>query len=106
MLNKIAIAGAAAAASLLMSSAALAATAFSTTSLNVRSGPGTGYAVVDRLYAGEQVTVDRCVPGYRWCHVDTAAGADGWVSAASLRDAQRRPLNQFAFNANIPQLRF
>jgi uncharacterized protein YraI len=106
LLNKIAIAGGTAAIGfLLFSSTALAATAYPTTSLNVRSGPGTGYAVVNRLSPGERVNVDRCIPGFRWCHVQ-ASGADGWVSSAYLRDTRSRPLNQFAFSLNIPQLGF
>ena len=32
----------------------------STVSLNVRSGPSTGYGVVDTLYAGEDVDVREC----------------------------------------------
>ena len=46
--------------------AALAAEA--TSSVNVRSGPGTGYAIVDTLSAGETVDIDRCV-GSGWCYV-------------------------------------
>ena len=60
---------------------ALAATAIST--VNVRSGPGTGYSVVDTLRAGEQVDVDRCTSG--WCYVEKS-GPDGWVSARYLSD--------------------
>jgi hypothetical protein len=106
LLAKIMFGGVAAIAGLAATStAALSATAFSSTALNVRSGPGANYAVVDRMNAGERVNVDRCIPGFRWCHVQRN-GADGWVSAAYLRDTQRRPLNQFAFNLNIPQLGF
>lgn len=60
---------------------AFAAEAMSTTSLNVRSGPGPGYRVVDVLHPGERVDVDRCVGS--WCFV-THPGPDGWVSANYL----------------------
>lgn len=60
---------------------ALAATV--TSSVNVRSGPGTNYAVVDTLRAGEEVDVDRCSGS--WCYVEKP-GPDGWVSSRYLSD--------------------
>lgn len=48
--------------------AAYAAPMQSTTSLNVRSGPSTGYPVIYTLYAGQQVEVDFCGSG--WCKLD------------------------------------
>jgi uncharacterized protein YraI len=105
MLNRIAIAGVAAAAGLLMSSAAVAAPAIAETNVNVRAGPGTNYPTVDRMRAGERVNVDRCLPGFRWCHVQRN-GADGWVAATTLRDFQQRPFERYAFSFNIPQLGF
>lgn len=53
-----------------------------TTDLNVRSGPGTGYAVVDTLHAGEVVTMSNCQPN-NWCYI-THPGPDGWVSGSYL----------------------
>ena len=68
--------------------ASLAATlaaqaAQSTVSLNVRSGPGTNYRVVDVLYQGETVDVEGCQSG--WCRINHS-GPDGWVSARYLTD--------------------
>jgi uncharacterized protein YraI len=63
-------------------SAAFAAPAQSTTALNVRSGPGTGYGVVDTLFAGENVEVTECVSN-GWCHIQHP-GPDGWVSSKYL----------------------
>jgi uncharacterized protein YraI len=60
---------------------AYAAAAFATGSVNVRSGPGTGYRVVDQLNRGEQVDVRGCQGN--WCRV-VKAGPDGWVSASYL----------------------
>jgi len=51
------------------------------TTLNVRSGPGTGYRVVDVLYRGESVDVAGCRPG--WCYISTPR-AKGWASAGYL----------------------
>lgn len=55
----------------------------STTSLNVRSGPSTGYGVVDVLRPGEQVRVTRKSGG--WCYLDKS-GQNGWASCSYLTD--------------------
>lgn len=63
----------------LTAGAAFAAVA--TSSVNVRSGPGTGYGVLDQLYAGERVAVTDRNGG--WCEV-SRPGPNGWVSCAYL----------------------
>ncbi|MGV3491753.1 MAG: SH3 domain-containing protein [Devosia sp.] len=65
--------------------AAQAATAYASSTVNVRSGAGTGYAVVDVLRPGQRVEVDYCRGS--WCYVEKS-GPDGWVSARYL-DADR-----------------
>lgn len=52
--------------------------------LNVRTGPGTGYAAFDVLRPGENVRVIRRSGG--WCYV-AKAGRDGWVSCRYLTDS-------------------
>lgn len=64
---------------------AAAQAAQSTVSLNVRSGPSTSYGVVDVLYAGENVDVERCRGG--WCEI-SHSGPDGWVSARYLTNIE------------------
>lgn len=64
-----------------MTAVSLAVSAVATGDVNVRRGPGTGYAIVDQLYDGEDVDVDRCTGG--WCWVEHP-GRDGWVSARYL----------------------
>ena len=61
--------------------AALAAPAVATSNVNVRSGAGTGYGVVDVLRRGESVDIDYCRGS--WCFVEKS-GPDGWVSASYL----------------------
>jgi hypothetical protein len=61
--------------------AAMAAPASATANVNVRSGPGTGYGVVDVLRRGERVDVQNCRGS--WCFVEKR-GPDGWVSANYL----------------------
>lgn len=81
-LNKKLIAGALAGLALLVTTAtAFAAPAIATGNVNVRSGPGTGYARVDTLRRGEQVDVQYCRGS--WCYVEKR-GPDGWVSANYL----------------------
>ena len=52
-----------------------------TGSVNVRTGPGTGFAIVDRLQTNQVVQVRQCQSN--WCYVEKA-GPDGWVSASFL----------------------
>lgn len=71
------------AAGLLASTLTASATpAQSTTALNVRSGPGTSYGVVDTLTPGEQVEVNECATN-GWCYIEHS-GPDGWVSSNYL----------------------
>lgn len=82
----IAVAAAAAAVFL---PAAQAAPGVTTSNVNVRSGPGTGYAVVDTVTRGTRVDVQRCQGS--WCFVEKP-GPDGWISASFL-SAGGRPVN-------------
>lgn len=81
-LNKKLISAGFAALALLATSAAVsAAPAVATSNINVRSGPSTGYRVIDTLRRGERVDVQYCRGS--WCFVEKA-GPDGWVSASYL----------------------
>ncbi|MGJ8528998.1 SH3 domain-containing protein [Maritalea sp.] len=64
-------------------SSAFAFAAKSTAALNIRSGPGTGYDVVDALYKGEEVNVQKCTNSKKWCYI-VHSGPDGWVSGKYL----------------------
>jgi uncharacterized protein YraI len=59
-----------------------------TNSLNVRSGPGTGYAVIDSLNTGDRgVVVDGPVSanGYTWYEINYSYGGySGWVAGEYL----------------------
>ena len=79
--KKLMAGGLAALALLATAGAAMAAPAFATSNVNVRSGPGTGYGVVDALRRGEQVDVQECRGS--WCFIEKR-GPDGWVSASYL----------------------
>lgn len=58
-----------------------------TSSLNVRSGPSTAEAVVDRLSRGEQVLVTAETAGWVKVRIE-GDGVDGWVSKKLLRPAR------------------
>ena len=77
--GRLLLAGAAFAAALILAAPTQAAVA--TGSVNVRNGPGTGYAVVDVLRTGQVVDVTRQSGG--WCYV-VKSGPDGWVSCRYL----------------------
>jgi uncharacterized protein YraI len=68
---------------LLMAAPVQAAPAEATASVNVRSGPGTSYRVVDTLRPGQRVDVSECSSS-GWCLVEKS-GPDGWVSRNYLR---------------------
>jgi uncharacterized protein YraI len=74
----------AAAAVLLSGSAVFAATA--TSSVNVRSGPGLHFRIVDRLHRGESVNITGERRG--WCRV-SKRGPDGWVLCQFLAEGPR-----------------
>ena len=61
--------------------AANAAPGTVTSNVNVRSGPGTNYAVVATARRGERVDVQQCQGS--WCYVEKS-GPDGWVSSTYL----------------------
>ncbi|YBV95738.1 SH3 domain-containing protein [Phyllobacteriaceae bacterium JZ32] len=65
----------------LFSTSALAEIAYTTGSINVRTGPSAGYARVATLPAGADVDVGACSGG--WCRISTG-GIRGWVSARYL----------------------
>ncbi|WP_051333931.1 SH3 domain-containing protein [Mesorhizobium sp. WSM3224] len=62
-------------------SASAASIAHTTTSLNVRSGPGAHYARIATLPAGQRVELFHCEDS--WCSI-RAAGIHGWASAGYL----------------------
>ena len=48
---------------------------------NVRTGPGTNYGVIMQVYAGTEVSIGQCTPG--WCAIGIPGG-QGWVSRSLL----------------------
>jgi uncharacterized protein YraI len=69
--------------------AAYAAPGTVTSNVNVRSGPGTNYGVVDTVARGTNVDVQQCQGS--WCYI-AKPGPDGWISSTYL-SAGGRPVN-------------
>lgn len=62
---------------------AMAETAWTTKTLNLRAGPGRDYPLVSRLPAGAEVEVAGCLNDWNWC--DVIAGPErGWAWAGAL----------------------
>lgn len=60
--------------------AAQAANAISTANLNIRTGPGAGYASRGAIPNGAPITVHGCTSGYGWCQVSYGS-VYGWSSS-------------------------
>lgn len=99
--NRLAVSLLAAAAGLLFSAgAALAAPGIASTTANVRSGPGLGYGVVDRLSKGEYVIVVSC--GANWCNIHHI-GKDGYVARTLLYNPYYGSRAYYQFAPKHPQ---
>ena len=68
-----------------MGNAAFAVEGAAASAVNVRTGPGTSFSIVDQLTAGEVVEIRECSSN-GWCFVEHD-GPDGWVSANYLTAA-------------------
>src|SRR5262249_9518627 len=60
---------------------AAAEAAYTASSVNLRTGPGTSYGIILTLPAGAYVAVHYCQ--YSWCSV-TASGYNRWVAASHI----------------------
>jgi hypothetical protein len=77
----------AAAALMAAAGSAAAAPGVATGNVNLRTGPGAGYARIATIPAGARVNVFRCA---RWCEV-AYAGQRGWASASYIARARTAP---------------
>jgi len=57
--------------------------AAATTDLNIRSGPGPEFEVIGLIQANQEIMVNGCLSGSKWCTVD-AEPVDGWVYSEYL----------------------
>lgn len=78
---------------------------YSTTAVNQRTGPSTGYPVIQVIPANARVRIYGCLSGITWC--DTSyAGQRGWVSSRYLQiygvNRTPRPIMRFGFSSGLP----
>lgn len=71
-------------------SSAFAYDATATTTLNVRTGPGTNYRVIGALSPNQIVNVVECNAANTWCRVQDRT-LSGWASARYLRPIETGP---------------
>ena len=84
----------------LTTTATLAAPGIASVNANVRSGPGTGYRIVDTLTKGEYVIVKDC--GVSWCTI-SHIGNDGYVSRALIYNPYYGSKAYYQFAPKHPQ---
>lgn len=86
----------AAAGLLISANTVLAVEAAAKSAVNVRTGPGTSYAKVDQLTAGEVVEITECAP-VGWCFIQHE-GPDGWVSGSYLVPVEDEAIDEDDFD--------
>jgi uncharacterized protein YgiM (DUF1202 family) len=57
-----------------------------TDTLNVRSGPGTGYSVTDQVHRGETVIYLNASVAWDWVNIKTKENRTGWCSSRYLME--------------------
>ncbi len=84
------------------------ASAYVTTGLNLRAGPGTGYPVITAMSAGDPVQVYGCTSGYGWCDISWG-GNRGWASGHYLQmdyQSRREPIYTRGATLGVPFVLF
>jgi len=54
--------------------------------LNVRSGPSTGYSVIGKVHRGERLVYLNATPAWDWVNIKTPDNKTGWCSAKYLME--------------------
>lgn len=67
----------------LVATPAFAISGYSTSHLNLRTGPGTQYPIAGVMETNVRSEITGCLADYSWCAV-TVAGLSGWASAEYL----------------------
>lgn len=71
-------------------------------SANLRAGPGTAYASIGTLFAGDTVTVIATTPGGTWYNVRLANGVTGWLARSVTERANDGDFANIPIAATIP----
>jgi uncharacterized protein YraI len=108
MLKKILAATVLAAGTFAAATSAQAAAGFTTSSVELRSGPGTGYPSVGVIENNSALEVNGCLQSWSWCDV-TIGDNRGWVAGNALAleyQNNRTALVQVAPQANVGVVTF
>ncbi|HAV78856.1 MAG TPA: hypothetical protein DCX53_16010 [Anaerolineae bacterium] len=54
--------------------------------LNVRSGPGTGYSIIDKVHRGDRIIYLSATPDWGWVNVKIKSNKTGWCSSKYLME--------------------
>ncbi|CUH80244.1 SH3 domain-containing protein [Tropicibacter naphthalenivorans] len=71
--------------------ASAAGTAFATTDLNLRAGPGPQFEIIDVIDSQDATTVESCVVETNWCKV-SYDGTEGWAFGDYLTGQLETPV--------------
>lgn len=85
-----------------------AAQGYSTVDVNVRSGPGTGYSIIDTIDKNRLLDIRACTPNWTWCEV-SMRGTRGWVKESQLRAVykdRRVQISNYGERLSIPAVTF
>jgi len=102
--STILIAAGSVVAGLAFSGPAAAATAFATTKLHIRTGPGEQYPISGQMRWNSRGEVSGCTADYMWCHIATPNGI-GWASAHYLIEDTAQgteTIEKFGAQSGIP----
>lgn len=81
--------------------AAASTTAFATTDLNLRAGPGPQYQIVDVIAGEDPAIVEGCIADANWCKV-SYDGQEGWAYGSYLTAALGEGLPIYGAEAAAP----
>lgn len=99
MKTRILIASTAAAA-LIGGSAAAATSAFATTDLNLRAGPGPQHEIIGVIGGEEEASVEGCLAEADWCKV-SHDGQEGWAYGEYLAHSLEQPVPIYSPESEI-----
>lgn len=85
---------------LIAGGAAAATSAFATTDLNLRSGPGPQYDIVGVIDGSTEAMVEGCLAEANWCQV-TYNGQSGWASGEYLAHSLEQPVPVYSPESQV-----
>lgn len=85
---------------LIAGGAAAATSAFATSDLNLRAGPGPQYEVIGVIDGSTEAMVEGCLTDANWCQV-TYNGQSGWASGEYLAHSLEQPVPVYSSESQV-----